>query len=136
MIQRIQTLYLGVAAVMLIVAASSLSSADAGSHPVGMAGIMLAGILAVISLASVFLFGNRARQRRVVRWTELGGFLLLLAIVLHIWTDNRLSDMLSGKADGLAIATLASLVGLWLLFLADRAIKKDILLVKSMDRVR
>lgn len=136
MIQRIQTLYLGVAAVMLIVAASALSRVGAGSEPVGLAGIMMAGALAVVSLASVFLYRHRGRQRRVVRWIELGGFLLLLSIVLYVWTANRLADIISGEADALLIAALASVVGLWLLYLADRAIKKDILLVKSMDRIR
>ncbi len=138
MIQRVQTLYLGVAAVMFIVVAAAMNRTGAGAEPVAMAvaAMLIAGLLAVVSLGSVFLFTNRTRQRQVVRWTRHGCLILLLSLGLLIFTDDRTGAVLSAGDGHLVVATLASLVALGLLQLAYSAVKKDILLVKSMDRIR
>ncbi|MFV1980471.1 MAG: DUF4293 family protein, partial [Rhodothermia bacterium] len=109
-----------------------------GAEPVAMAvaTMLIAGLLAVVALGSVFLFANRARQRQVVRWTRHGCLILLLSLGLLIITDDRTGAVLSAGDGDLVVATLASLVALGLLQLAYSAVKKDILLVKSMDRIR
>jgi hypothetical protein len=136
MIQRIQTLYLGVATVMLIVAAASLGRAGAGTEPVLMTGVIIAAVLAAVSLGTVFLYGNRGRQRKMVRAVEAGCVVLLVAIALEVFLEDGLAEILSRSGGGLVVASIAALVALGLLHFAGRAIKKDIDLVKSMDRIR
>ncbi len=136
MIQRVQTLYLGVASVMFVVAASAMSRANPGAEPVATAGTMIASLLAAVSLISVFLFANRPRQRQIVRWVGLAGIVLLLFLGLLVFSADRIGVVLAGEDGNLIVALLGSGVALVLLFLAEAAIKKDIRLVKSMDRIR
>ena len=134
MIQRIQTIYLGVAAVMLVVAAAATNRATGDAMGMTITGIGV--LLAVISLGAIFLYSNRARQRQIVRWTELSCLALMHGVFLVAFLTDRLQAMLSGEADSLVVASVACLVALGLLHMAASAIQKDILLVRSMDRIR
>jgi len=138
MIQRVQTLYLAVAAVLLVVVTAAMNRANVGTEPmvVEVGAMLIAGFLAVVSLGSVFLFANRTRQAQVVRWTRLGCLVLLLSLGLLIFAGDRTAAMLSGEDGDLIVATIGSLLTLGLLHLASSAVKRDIQLIKSMDRIR
>ena len=136
MIQRIQTIYLTVAAVLLGFCALSVNSVG-GAEPIATAAILIAGLLAVISVIAIFMYGQRGRQKKVVRWLGIGSILLVIALGLWILGDGRYdalaaNDLLDGAFAGVGSAVVGGL----LLFLARRSIEKDIELVKSMDRIR
>ncbi|CAM1339495.1 DUF4293 domain-containing protein [Tenacibaculum aestuarii] len=88
-------------------------------------------ISAFISIASVFLFRNRQLQFVMNRLNILIN-LFLLGILIY------LSQTLSGEASvsEKGIGMFFPVIVILLLFLANRAIKKDEDLVKSVDRLR
>lgn len=137
MIQRIQTVYLGMATVMFIVVASTiLRSTVSGFEGVFVGASSGAGLVALMAFASVFLYGRRAVQRNVTVGARALG-VAVLAVELYAYFDAYpLDALIKREADSLAVAVLATLVGLALLNLAARAIRRDILLIKSMDRIR
>jgi hypothetical protein len=136
MIQRIQTVYFGVAAVMFIVVAATMNRTSAETEPMAMAIMLIAGLLAIASLWSIFLFGDRGRQRQIVRWIRLGCLPLMIAIGLFAFSGSQMMDALTDHGGELLVSSLGALVGLGLLQLGAIAIKRDIALVKSMDRIR
>lgn len=93
---------------------------------------VLGGALTV----SIFLYSNRARQMRLVR----GTYLITLAVIAFTFiTDNSIRSFLSGSGSfehRYGLSYFIPLVVLVLAFLAQRAIKADEDLVKSMDRLR
>ena len=113
MIQRIQTVWLLLAFVALVVCAVF----EPMSYLKGMVGAM-----AVVALGVVFLFKNRPRQ------ANLCAVLMGLGVVYYI---------------ALAVMQLAlewycalPMVAVFFLFLARKGIVKDEKLVKSLDRIR
>ena len=136
MIQRIQTIYLGVTAVMLFVVAAAMDLAGASTDIVLMIGVVAGGAMALVSLGSVFLFSNRPKQRLVVRGIQFGCLVPLLAVGYTLFARGKLDVTSSAKDGALLVAAIACFVALWLLRRAALAIKKDILLIKSMDRIR
>lgn len=136
MIQRVQTLYLGVASIVFIVAAAAMNRGNPGGDPLATAVMIIAGLLSVTSLGSVFFFANRVKQRQIVRWARLGGVALFLSLGLLVFTAGRIGAVLAGKDVDLIVAVFGSGVALGLIFLAEAAIRRDIRLVKSMDRIR
>lgn len=94
------------------------------------------GLLGVLLLIAIFLYRNRPRQARIVRYSyafALG--ILAFAVITHRSMQVYLSQQGSvSVAYGVAFA--APLVVLILAFLADRAIQKDEALVRSLDRLR
>jgi len=123
---------------MFIVVAAAMSRANTGGEPMAMAvaAMLIAGFLAVVSLGSVFLFTNRTRQGRILRWTRTGCLALLLCLGLLIFTGGGIGATLSEEDGELIVAMVGSLVALGLLHMASLAVKKDIQLIKSMDRIR
>ena len=141
MIQRIQSVYLALAAVLMLsllffdLPWTSPAAADFGWFtPVLLA---LPVILAVGIVATIFLYGNRQRQKRYVEILQYAvvAFMVLLygamyaAGDLHFARDGATS---AGKVAAMIIPVLAYV----LLFLARQGISRDIALVRSMDRLR
>jgi hypothetical protein len=92
--------------------------------------------LGVALAVSIFLYGNRLRQIRLVRGTYL---ITLLVIAFTFITDNSIRSYLSGAGiveHSYGLSYFIPLLVLVLAFLAQRAIKADEDLVKSMDRLR
>jgi uncharacterized membrane protein (UPF0182 family) len=93
-------------------------------------------VLAVGMVVAIFLYGNRPRQMRIVR----GTYLLMLAVIAFMFIVDR--SVTSYLAQGGAVETRYGLtfvlpvVALVLAFLAERAIRADENLVRSMDRLR
>lgn len=85
---------------------------------------------AVLSLATIFLFKNRKLQM------QLGLLNILLNILLVGYLAYSLSNLPGGFDSEKGIGLLAPFISIVLLILANRFIKKDEKLVKSIDRFR
>lgn len=97
----------------------------------------------VLTLVSIFLFKNRMRQVRVVACAFLLNVVYLF--VLFIGTvDNYAEQVIrignqfqaSNISSTYSVATWAAVASLLLLFLAQRAIKRDEAKVRAADRLR
>ena len=109
---------------------------------------IVAAIIAIIALVSLFLYKNRVLQMRVVAFAFL--FNVVLIFLIFFWAINgtggsggylkALQDTgLMGSeiaTNMLTPGTIVPIVTVILLFLAQRAIKKDEMKVRAADRLR
>jgi hypothetical protein len=146
MIQRIQSLWLLLAAVLSFVSLQTSFfsgikplTEDAAGLPeppyvqlTGMSNWMLLSAtiaMALIALISIFLFKNRTIQLRVA----LVGLLLSVGLIFLYYKETR--AFLPGKGT-LDLTALVVMVVPFMFFLAIRGIYKDEHLVKSVNRLR
>ncbi|PWN07711.1 DUF4293 family protein [Rhodohalobacter mucosus] len=135
MIQRIQTVYLFLAAALNISVFFTPIYRHAVNDPAGWIGIGFAIFLTLaflIAAAAIFLYQNRSLQIRIVK---AGTYMQIVAIGF----SAGILFSLGGFGTFLWQEVLSSgLIVLALMFywLAGRSIKKDEELVKSMDRIR
>ncbi len=148
MIQRIQTIYLAIAALAALalmflpfaatpspVLSSSLFEDGKYNLQDNIALLLLFIGSGVLSLAAIFLFNNRPLQMNLTRVAFVANFIgLVLAIILFLRDDIMRSDALTNPSDGLGIL-LPILIGV-MLALALRNINKDEKLVRSTNRLR
>lgn len=136
MIQRIQTLYLllsiGIMAGLIFVFHLWINSE--GQRVYAMDNYLYLGLFlasAVLSLVSIFSFKNRKSQFVLGRLNIILNFILLGVFVYQ-------SLNLSGEANvsEKGIGMLLPIFSIVCLVLANKAIKKDEDLVKSVDRLR
>ncbi len=140
MIQRIQTVFLLVGAIAcaapLVLGTAPLAD-DAGAW-VGMLRIGLFALAALLGVVAIFLFNKREIQSTLVLWAQLAAVLaflfLLVSGLLYAVDGAGVQSLVSSGAT--AVATLAPGAGVVLYQLARRAVRADIKLVKSMDRLR
>jgi len=144
MIQRIQSLYLLIAAVISLGLTSvfPLWTNKAGTDYNALnlitesdMAIMVVPILfilsGIISLISIFLYKKRKNQFVITRLNILINLILLGVLIYHLLTlsgETQVSE--KGIGVGLPIIVIVLLV------LANKAIKGDEDLVKSVDRLR
>ena len=155
MIQRVQTLYLlGIVALMVAALFTPLAYFVAGTEvyelfafslkPAGAAeagqstmymGIIVA-LAALLPLVTIFCFKNRMLQIRLcaVELVLLAGAEIFMAIYYYL--SNRMFSMMEFHTQGFRIAIIFPIVALILDYLALRAIFKDEMLVRSLDRIR
>jgi hypothetical protein len=136
MLQRIQTVYLFIAALLSggLIFLVSLWETGTG-EPVYVEDVLLALALfvgsAILSLITIFLFKNRKLQFVLARVNILLNFFLLGIFVY--WSLTIPGEMnISEKGIGMFVPVLSIVF----LVLANKAIKKDEDLVKSVDRLR
>lgn len=141
MIQRIQTVYL----LMGILALTSLLFFDAiwagpASETLAWfapAVLGLAGLAVVVAVLAIFLYKDRARQRKTVLAVQLLTLVLALVVYLGLFLTGTLTVQ---TEDGLNINLLTGVllpaIAYLMFLLARRGIDRDIALVKSMDRLR
>ncbi|MBR5133526.1 MAG: DUF4293 domain-containing protein [Alistipes sp.] len=152
MIQRIQTLYLLVVALLMSLTlfmpiasfsvggetyeltAFTLRCGEASQTTVWM-GIMLS-LAAALPLVNIFLFKRRVLQIRLcaVEIVLLIGSLVMIG--LYYWLTSRIFEGLTIEHRQFGWAAPMPLVSLILAYLASRAIFKDEMLVRSLDRIR
>ncbi|RKS56162.1 uncharacterized protein DUF4293 [Gillisia mitskevichiae] len=136
MLQRIQTIYLFLAALIsgVLIFFVSLWSNEAGESVFVEEVLIALGLFlgsAVLSFISIFLFKNRKLQFVLGRVNILLNFFLLGVFVY--WSLTVPGEMeISEKGIGMFIPVLSIVF----LVLANKAIKKDEDLVKSVDRLR
>ncbi|CCG53432.1 Probable transmembrane protein of unknown function [Flavobacterium indicum GPTSA100-9 = DSM 17447] len=136
MLQRIQTVYLALAFIVsgILPIFISLWTTTAKVDVMAMhnlAYISLFGISALLTLVSIFSYRNRQNQFVINRLNMILNFILIGLLVYHSLT-------LSGEAQvsEKGIGMLLPIFSIVFLVLANKAIKKDEDLVKSVDRIR
>lgn len=109
---------------------------------------VIAALVGVIAIVSIFLYKNRVLQMRVVAFAFL--FNVVFIFLIFFWAINGtggsggyLYVLQQSKMMGTSIAThmltvgtVTPIVTVILLFLAQRAIKKDEMKVRAADRLR
>lgn len=155
MIQRIQSLYL-VAVVALMATAlltplayfaagsniyelfafELVNQADAAASQSTMYMGVVVALATIIPLITIFLYKNRMLQIRLcaVELVLLLGAQIFMA--LYYYLGNRMFEQLEFHTQGIRIAIIFPLVAIILDYLALRAIFKDEMLVRSLDRIR
>jgi uncharacterized membrane protein YhdT len=141
MIQRIQTVYLALAAVALGATAffnDPWASEAAAQFSWFVPSLIGALALSTLSgLGAIAMYNNRKKQRSVVVAAQL----LTVVYLVVLYTGFYLSgELVLRTADGVKWETttvlLLPVIAYILFYLARRAITSDIELVKSMDRLR
>lgn len=146
MIQRIQTIYLLLTAILMAVTAFSpiLNVGDQTVFSFGIReaetiikptwGIVsVAGLSGILSLIAIFLFKNRKRQNFL---TTVAGFLIVFFyITVGIYMMSYYSDFMT-MFTSIDYGIILPLIALIFLLLAKNKIKKDEKLVRSLDRIR
>ena len=136
MLQRIQTIYLllaaGISAGLIFV--FHLWITDEGVNVYAKDDLLYLGLFlgsAVLSLITIFMYKNRKSQFVMGRLNIILNFILLGFFVyqsLNVSGETAVSEK--------GIGMLLPIVSIVLLALANKAIKKDEELVKSVDRLR
>ena len=139
MIQRIQTVHLLIAAALLglflFFVGPWLVDLDGAFPWLRPVAYVLGGLTAALALVSVFLYQNRARQMKAI----LAGQMADLALVAVLAVALALSAFGEAATDAdLARASVVFLPALAYVFfsLARRGVRRDIELIRSMDRLR
>lgn len=141
MIQRLQSLYLLFAAaflVLFLVFGGVWQGVVAVAYPwITPVAFVLGGLAALVALVAVFLYRDRAKQRKVVLAAQWLDVLLVLVMVggLVALTFGDEAGLGVG-ATSLYLTLLLPVVAYVFLRLARRGVEKDIALVRSMDRLR
>lgn len=139
MIQRIQSLYLLIAAAMLVlfvslgrIWATGVSAEIAWLGPVAYG---LGVLTAVAALVAVALFKTRERQRSVIGWTMWLDLALVAAVLVGLFATAEQAPEAGGPY-GRYLVALLPVTAYLLLRLARAGVHRDIGVVKSMDRLR
>ncbi|WP_124980239.1 DUF4293 domain-containing protein [Nonlabens xiamenensis] len=136
MIQRIQTIYLLIAAAIsggLIWVVEDFIDGE-GNEFVGMDESLYFGIFvlsAVMSSIAIFLYKNRQLQTVVNRLNIL---LNLFILGVYVYSSLTMSGETAVSEKG--IGMFIPILSIVLIVLANKAIRKDEQLVKSVDRLR
>ena len=142
MIQRIQSLYLLLAAlisaILFYIPLFEMPVSDAGTLPrqfmitSNALLLILSSAAGIFSFAVIFIFKNRSFQLKACRLILIVVFVM---IGLLFYTSDTISNGLDQKVVFKA-GTYLPLLQVVFIFLAHRAIKKDDELVRSADRLR
>ena len=135
MIQRIQTVFLALAAISNIGVYFTPIYTRAMEDPQQWIGFGLAislVVAAIVSLYSIFLFSNRKSQ---IAWVKRAAFVQIISLGFSIGVFFSLGGIGTYLWDE-AIGTGLIVLGFIFQFLALRFINKDEKLVRSMDRIR
>jgi len=136
MLQRIQTVYLLLATAVSagLIFVVNLWTTETGTMVFAQDSLLYLGLFlgsALLSLISIFMFKNRQLQFVLGRLNIILNFILL---GFFVYQSLNLSGETAVSEKG--IGMLLPLVSIVLLVLANKAIKKDEDLVKSVDRLR
>lgn len=135
MIQRPQSLYLLVAALVNLGVFFTPIYSKAMLDPVPWIGFGLATsltIVMIISLVSIFLYKNRVLQLKVVKAATYLQIVALGSATGVLFSLGGIGVYLWPELIGMVLILLAMLM----LWMAGKNIKKDEELVQSMDRIR
>jgi nitrate reductase gamma subunit len=139
MIQRIQSVYLLAAFIILEATAWMLYAVpDVVLDRYRMLFIVAFGVSGLASLYAIFLFKRRAAQRNVVKVIGVINVFLTLALVGALYLTGGLGRLFSSGSvnavfNGLFVLPILAIS---LFYRASKAIKRDIDLIRSMDRIR
>ncbi|HUX83884.1 MAG TPA: DUF4293 family protein [Chitinophagaceae bacterium] len=128
MLLRIQTLYFLLAAAC----AALLWWLDFREIP-NLASFLIQSLLVLIGLVGIFLHRNKPFQRRMA---ITGGLLSIVVLVLEYFTIRKLGATHATIQTYHYLSPLVCLFMGLFFFLAARAVRKDIRLLKSSERLR
>ncbi len=150
MIQRVQTLYLVIAAILLIVASFlpfysfnnaqvimdgfSVHSADGQQIFSTISLNIINWLSAALAIITVFLYKKRILQMRIATYTII--ILLGFYLLLIYYRFSALPKIETITYSKLEIYSLFPVISAILLYMAAKAIKKDEEKIRSMDRFR
>lgn len=130
--QRIQTIYLAIAALLSGVSLAPLPYDTSGTQALEMndyiALIVLCALVAVASLATIFLFKNRTLQLNLCR--------LILVVLAAIVASAAYFAYATAGTDMPQVGSAFPFVAFVATLLAMRGIRADERLIRSMDRLR
>lgn len=95
--------------------------------------LLVGSLTALCFLISIFMYRNRIKQMRFNVIVFLLNGALLGAI---FWVSDNLASAVNGQAYYKNIGTVMPLISLVFVVLANRAIRKDEVKVRSADRIR
>ena len=137
MIQRIQTLWLFLAALVnaglfyFDLYRSDLKIIRVGDH---YPSLLLAIVITALPLIAIFMYRSRTKQRNFVLISMLDTISFVAMILMRV---TNLNDGSSAPVNGSYwIGSVLPIVSLVFLIMAIRGIRKDDKLVKSLDRLR
>jgi hypothetical protein len=141
MIQRIQTVYLVLGTLALIALAlfDNFWNSQAAGTLVWFLPLLLVvwGAAIALGLYSIFLYSDRKRQERRVFTAQLSTLTLMVVLYGGLYLGDELLVVTGeGTHAGRLFLLLLPIVTYVLFYLARRAIRSDIELVRSMDRLR
>ena len=136
MIQRIQSVFL------LLSSLSFLGTGFFRTAVVGvesfewlpMALLGLNGLVGVGALAAIFFFKDRKQQLKTTNFLQYGAIVALLAAFGASYLSGALNEITTNV--GAMALLILPILGYLFIRLASARIKKDIELVRSMDRLR
>lgn len=140
MIQRIQTIYLLISTIFLILVSIhdcikflnaetlDVCSYSVMDYPITMT---IQIILILLNFGSIFLFKTRIRQMRVVGFTTVLILLNIAAVAIHVAMEN-----FEGYRISITWATFLPIVSIVMNLLAIQAIGVDEAKVRSLNRLR
>lgn len=141
MIQRIQSIYLALGAVILaalLFIDPLWSSRAAGTLAwFSPALVILAALAALAAIGAIFLYKNRAKQRQAAQVAQVLTLILLAVLCMGLFLADELVLAIGGTAGmGALLPILLPVAAYVCFFLARRGIERDIALIRSMDRLR
>lgn len=138
MIQRIQSVYLLGASILCELFASLLyvmPEIALGGYRIPF--VIAFALLGLAGLGTVFLYKNRELQARVVRWLAFTSILFVIGFLVVFYAVGDLELVVATGALGSIIGlAVVPVVAVSLLFRTHKAIRRDIELIRSMDRLR
>ena len=138
MIQRIQSLYLVAAALLLALFAAlgdTWAVAIGEDYPwLGTVGFGLSIVTALVALVSVALYKDRQRQRQVIHAAQWLDLVLVVVVLVGLYLAFD-SDTFQAPV-GYYLVALQPIVAYLLLRMARQRVTADIEVVRSMDRLR
>ena len=156
MIQRLQTIFLALVAVLALVSSflpimglsgdagefvmnnyKTISATDASVLTKNMGVGVLHGLVLLVAIVSIFMFKNRSLQ---IKLSKLNILLIALEVAaIVVYSDLAKSAIGAAPEDvvvSFKIGAIIPVLSLILTYLAIRFIKKDDALVRSADRLR
>lgn len=144
MIQRIQTLWLFVAALVnmglfyfclysmhtTVNGADTITCFRVNDRYVMM---LMALVIIVLPLVTIFLFKHRKRQRGIIALTIVANISFITAVLMKIENLRNTPGFTSGSYQVWAFLPVVSII---FLFMALKGIRKDEKLLKSLERLR
>ena len=99
---------------------------------------IIVALICVLLIAQIMLFANRAKQIKVGSIAYILTLLQLIPLYYYVFTAMEMLTLPEGVMGhmSLGFGFGMPLVTLFFVFLANRAIRKDEALVKSVDRIR
>lgn len=141
MIQRIQTVYLLIGALLMAGFFAFERVWYEWTVPAGDAIpwvlMVWGGVTALLGLVSILLYKTRERQRRIVVIVQWLTIVFITGLIGILFVVNRLAAVLAGQVPVVDIVAVFFPVAAYIFFyLARRGIEHDIEKVRSVDRLR